>query len=155
MSEEEYEEQPQDEGLTQEEILQLAQAMKDNVPSQDEKQNVHSFLHNVVTAEDNKKVGNLRAEENNDELGMPLHKVRGSLEMARISRLLMNNPFFEQWFIGEAEETLTTSLSQGGFLIKQATTTTKQVADATKRVKENKGWFKKTKETTGGDITSS
>ena len=147
------EEQEQDDDeLTSEDILKLAQAMKDNAPTQDEKQNVHTFLHSVVMAEDTKKIGNLRDEGDFTELGIPSHTVRGSLEMARISDKIMDNTFFKDWFNAEAEETLATSLSRAGFLVRQATTTTKSVADVTKRKKINKGWFnKKTEEKTGGD----
>jgi len=150
---EQTQEQDDDE-LTSEEILKLAQAMKDNVPTQDEKQNVHTFLHSVVIADDTRKIGNLKDDKEFNELGLPTHTVRGSLEMARISDKIMDNDFFKSWFDAEAEETLATSLSRSGFLIKQATTTTKQVADATKRRKINKGWFKKTEEQSGGDINS-
>jgi len=147
-------EENQDDELTEDDIMKLAQAMKDNVPTQDEKQNVHTFLHSVVVADDTKKIGNLKDDKDFSELGLPTHTVRGSLEMARISDKIMDNTFFRGWFKEEAEDTLSTSLSRGGFLIRQATTTTKQVADATKRTKLNKGWFKKTEEKTGGDITS-
>jgi len=41
-------EENQDDELTEDDIMKLAQAMKDNVPTQDEKQNVHTFLHSVV-----------------------------------------------------------------------------------------------------------
>jgi len=142
-----------DDELTSEEILKLAQAMKDNVPTQDEKQNVHTFLHSVVIADDTRKIGNLKDDKEFNELGLPTHTVRGSLEMARISDKIMDNDFFKSWFDAEAEETLATSLSRSGFLIKQATVQTRQVADATKRTKINKGWFKKTEEKSGGDIT--
>ena len=55
-----------------------------------------------------------------------------------------------------AEATLATSLSKQGFLVRQATTQTKQVADVTKRRTVNKGWFgsKKIQES-GGDTTGS
>jgi len=136
--------------LTEDDIMKLAQAMKNNVPTQDEKQNVHTFLHSVVVADDTKKIGNLKDDKDFSELGTPTHTVRGSLEMARISEKIMDNTFFRDWFKEEAEDTLATSLSRGGFLIRQATVQTKNVADVTKRTKLNKGWFKKTEEKTGG-----
>ena len=59
-----------------------------------------------------------------------------------------------KFFLKQAWETLATSLSREGFIIRQATTTTKQIADATKRRKINRGMFgKKTIEESGGDIT--
>lgn len=137
--------------LTSEEIVKLAEAMKDNVPVQDEKQNVHTFLHSVVIADDTRKVGNLKDDDKLSELGLPSHTVRGSFEMARISIQLMANDTFSKWFADEAEETLATSLSRGGFLVRQATVQTKAVADVTKRKTINKGMFKKSEVETGGD----
>jgi len=137
-------------------IMKIAAAMKGNEPRQDEKQSVPAFLFNVVTAADSIKVGNLDNEKDNNELGIPAHTVRGSLEMKRISEQIMDNPFFETWFATEAEATLATSLSKQGFLIKQATTQTKQVADVTKRRTINKGWFGQKKiQESGGDTTGS
>lgn len=141
-----------DDELTEEEIIKLAQAMKDNVPVQDEKQNLHTFLNAVVIANDTRKIGNLKEDKELNELGIPVHSVRGSLEMARIADKIMDNDFFKEFFLAEAEETLATSLSRNGFLIRQATTQTKAVADVTKRKKESKGMFgKKQEEKTGGD----
>lgn len=153
MSEQEQKTEESDE-LTEEEILKLAQSMKDNVPTQDEKQNIHTFLHSVVIADDTKKIGFLKVDKELNELGIPQHTVRGSLEMARIADKIMDNNFFKEFFMAEAEEVLSTSLSREGFLIRQATTQTKQVADATKRIRTQKGMFKKTTEESGGDITS-
>ena len=140
-----------EDNLTEEDILKLAQSMKDNIPSQEDKHNTHTFLHSVVIAEDTRKIGNLQDDKEFSELGLPANHVRGSFELARISDKIMGNEFFADYFKAEAEETLATSLSRGGFLVRQATTNTKNVADVTKRTKENKGWFKSTKETTGGD----
>jgi len=133
-------------------ILKIAAAMKGNTPSAEDKQSIHTFLFNVATAEDTRKVGNLRDDKDMNELGIPSHNVRGSLELRRISNLVMDNNIFKDWFSEEAEETLATSLSRDGFLVKQATTQTKQVADVTRRKKINKGWFgKKSTEESGGD----
>jgi len=139
----------------EEAILRLASAMKENAPTPEDKQSVHSFLFNVVIAPKTTKVGNLRDDKEINELGIPPHTVRGCFDMARISRHIMGNDYFEEWFICEAEDVLSTSLSREGFLVKQATTQTKQVADVTRRKKVNKGWFSKKEETTGGDTTSS
>ena len=144
----------QNEGLSDEEaIMKIAQAMKDNSPSQDEKTNVHTFLNEVVKAEDNTKVGNLKRDKDLDEVGRPSYHVRGAKEMSLISKDIMGNKFFQDFFEQEAQNTLSTSLSVEGFLVKQATTQTKQVADATRRRKINKGWFGSEKiEEQGGDI---
>lgn len=156
----EYQQQPQqqtkpEENMSDEEaLLKIAQAMKDNAPTIDEKQNVHSFLRDVVLAPNTTKIGNLRDDKELDELGIPEHTVRGCKEMARIANNIMGNEFFEKYFNAEAEDTLATSLSRGGFLVRQATVQTKQIADITKRRKINKGWFGKQKsEESGGDTT--
>jgi len=142
----------------EEAIAKIAEAMKGNAPTQEDKQNVHTFLINVVQAENISKiskVGNIRDDKEINELGIPRWNVRGALEMARISDKLMDNSFFKEYFESQAVNTLNTSLSREGFLIKQATTITKHVADTTKRRKINKGMFgKKTVEEQGGEVTS-
>jgi hypothetical protein len=148
--------QTQSEEMSDEEtIMKIAAAMKDNAPSQEEKQNVHTFLHNVVIAEDTTKIGNLRDDKEYNELGFPNWTARGSLDMARISGMIMDNTFFEDYFKRSAEDTFATSLSRNGFLVKSAVTQVKNVADATRRKKINKGWFKKSEEESGGDTLSS
>ena len=149
----------EDQNMSDEEaIMKIASAMKDNAPTQEDKQNVHTFLVNVVQSkniDEVSKLGNLRDDKEMNELGFPKWNVRGSLKMARICDMLIENPFFKEYFERSASETVNTSLSREGFLIRQATTTTKQVADATKRRKVNKGWFgKQSVEETGGDINS-
>jgi hypothetical protein len=128
--------------------------MKD-APSQEDKHNIHSFLVKVVEEEDYDRVaklGNLRDDKEINELGVPKWTIRGCFEMARISGLLMHNSFFQSWFLDTAKESIITSLSREGFMIRQATTQTKQVADITKRRKINKGMFGSKKiEEQGGD----
>lgn len=138
-------------------IIRLASAMKDNAPSQEDKQNVHTFLLNVVQ-EDKidkiSKVGNLRDDKVINELGKPKWTARGSLRMALVSDKIMDNEFFTDFFNADAMITFNTSLSREGFLVKQATTSTKQVADATRRRKTSSGIFRKNIEEYGGDINS-
>jgi len=148
-------EQQQVELSDEEALLKIAQAMKDNAPSPEEKQNIHTFLFNIVTAKDSTKIGNLRVDKTIDELGIPTYAVRSDKEMALISSKIMDNDFFNEYFEQEAEDTLATSLSREGFLIRQGTTQTKQVADITRRRKINKSWFKTKEEQSGGDTTSS
>lgn len=142
----------------EEAILKIAQAMKDNAPTQEDKHNVHMFLTNVVKEEGighSSKIGNLRDDKDMNELGVPTWNVRGCLDMARISDKIIGNVFFKEFFENTAIDTLATSLSREGFLIKQATTTTKQVADATRRRKINKGMFGSKKiEESGGDLNT-
>ena len=136
-------------------IMEIAKAMGKNAPTLEDKQSVHAFLHNVAVADKSTKVGNLRDDKDMNELGSPIHDVRGSLRMVRISDKIMNNEFFKEYFEAEAEDILATSLSRDGFLVRQATTSTKQVADVTKRRKINKGWFGAKKvEESGGDQAS-
>lgn len=150
------EEQTNTEMSDEEALIKLASAMKDNTPSQEEKNNVHTFLVNVVREPDIDKIvklGNLRDDKDLNELGVPVWTVRGALEMGRISEMIMGNNFFRDFFNASAKETVTTSLSREGFLIKQATTQTKQVADVTRRRRINKGMFKTKEEVSGGDVT--
>lgn len=130
----------------------IAAAMKDSGLTPDEKHNVHTFLNKVATSEDTTKTANLRADKDVDELGQTVYNVRGAKQMALISDDIMNNDFFKKYFEKEAEITTSTSLGREGFLVRQGTTQTKQVADITKRRKVNKGWFGKEKiEEQGGD----
>lgn len=149
------EEKKVEESMSDEEaLMKIAQAMKDNAPTQDEKHNVHTFLHDVIVAEDTTKTANLRIDKEIDELGIPSYPVRAAKEMALVAEKIMGNEYFQNYFEKEAEITLATSLSREGFVVKQATISTKQVADITKRSKVNKGWFgKKTIESSGGDTT--
>jgi len=142
----------------EEAIMKIAAAMKDGVPSHEDRTNVHTFLLNVVQAEEIKKtskLGNLRDDKDMNELGNPIWNVRGSLGMGLVADKIMDNEYFQTYFEKDAAITLDTSLSREGFLIKHATITTKQVADVTRRRKVNKGMFgKKEVEESGGDITS-
>jgi len=141
--------------LTDEEALRkIAAAMKDNAPSSDEKINQHTFLRDVVIAPDVTRIGNLRDDKEMNELGLPSYHVRGSKSMALVSDKIMSNEFFRVFFEAEAQNTLATSLSRAGFLVRQASVTTKQISDSTKRRKINKGMFGRSQtEESGGDIT--
>ena len=153
---EQQQETKEEEISDEEAIMRIANAMKDAVPGED-KSNVHTFLLNVVQAEDVEKiikVGNLRDDKEMNELGHPTWTARGDLRMALIADKIMDNTYFTSYFEQDVVNTLATSLSREGFLIKQATVTTKQVADVTRRRKINKGMFgKKTIEESGGDVT--
>jgi hypothetical protein len=152
---EEVQQQSEEEMSDQEAIMKIAAAMKDNAPSQEDKTNVHTFLLNVVQAEEPKKVakiGNLRDDKEMNELGKPVWNVRGDFGLALISKEIMENDYFTNYFEQDAVITLNTSLSREGFLVRQASTTTKAVADVTKRRKMNRGMFgHKDIETSGGD----
>lgn len=136
------------EQLSTEELGQLARylSQSDSTPIPDQKHNVHEFLHSVATETDTTKVGFLKEEE----LGKPKHPVRGYKEFALICKDIIGNDYFKDFFTAEGEIVTATSLSREGFLVKQATTTTKQLADITKIKKENKSWFKR-KDSNEGD----
>ena len=108
-------------------------------PLVEEKLNVHVFLNKVATSDDTTKVGYLEITE----LGTPTHPVRSFKEYALISRGIIGNEEIGKFFDKESEIVTATSLSREGFLVKQATTTTRQIADVSKIRKPNKGWFKK------------
>lgn len=136
----------------EEAILKIASAMKDSGISVDEKQNVHTFLFKIASSDDTTKTANLRDDKDINELGVAIYTVRGAKEMELIASEIMGNKFFADYFKKQAEITNATSLSRDGFLVRQGTTQTKQVADVTKRRKINKGWFGKEKiEEQGGD----
>ena len=132
-------------------LLKIAQAMSANAPKQDEKQNVHTFLFNIVTAKDSTKIGNLQVDKTINELGIPINTVRGCKEMKLIAGEIMDNTFFSDYFKEEAENTLATSLSREGFLVRQGTTQTKQIADITRRKKVSKGFVSRKEEISGGE----
>lgn len=145
-----------EEAMSDEEaILKIAAAMKDNAPATEDKVNVHTFLLDVVKADNITKVskiGNLRDDKEMNELGKPVWNARGSLGMALVSDKIMDNKYFKEYFEADAAITFNTSLSREGFLVRQATINTKAVADVTKRKKYNTGMFKKgIAESSGGD----
>ena len=126
--------------LTEEERMELAKYLSEyGTPISSDKANLHTFLTNVVTAEDTTKLGFL----NDDELGLMKHPLRAYKNLALISGKIMDNPFFEEYFAAEAEIVTSTSLSKDAKLLNLAVIQRKQVEDVTKRTKPNKGWFKK------------
>lgn len=149
---EEEQKQNQEELSDEEAIMKIAAAMKDNAPTPEDKVNVHTFLRDVVVTPDTTRVGHLIVDKDINELGTPIYSVRGAKEMAKISKMIMNNTFFSEYFESTANDVTATSLSRDGFLVRQASVQTKQIADITKRRKVNKGWFgSKNVEETGGD----
>lgn len=136
------EQTPEQKSLNDAELKELASylAASGSTPQQEEKYNVHLFLHRVATADDTTKVGNL----GETELGNPKYPERTLKELALISNELIENDALADYFAKEAEILTSTSLSKEGFLVRQATTTTRQIADVTKKkMTSNKGWFSK------------
>lgn len=144
------EEKPETTQMTDIEMAQLAQYLSQSgaAPVPDEKYNVHIFLHRVATADDTTKVGNLKEEE----VGKPEYPNRALKEMALVASDIIDNDELSKFFLKESEILTATSLSKDGFLVKQATTTTRQIADVTKKPRtENKSWFKKKDSNDGGE----
>ena len=124
-------------------IRKLAEAMKGNVMSPEEKQNVFTFLHNVAITKDTTKTAFLRDDKDLNEVGVPKLPVRTYHSLALVAKDIMNNNYFADYFKKEAEIIASTSLSRGGFLTKLAIVQRREIADVTpKKRKTNKGWFK-------------
>jgi len=104
------------------------------------KDNKHTFLRNVIDANDPTKLGNV----NEDELGMQVLEVRGLAELEIFSRELLSNEEWADYFQKEKNMLLETSLSKEGFLVRMGGVEKQELADTTpSKKKENKGWFKK------------
>lgn len=139
----EVEQKPEQDITEEDAIRKLAEAMSGNAPTQEEKQNVFTFLTNVVTSDDTTKIGYLRDDETLNELGLPKLPVRALQSMALISGTIMNNKFFQEYFMAESEIVTKTSLSRDGKLINLSVIQKREIADTTtKPRKQNKSWFK-------------
>lgn len=102
------------------------------------KSTIHSFLTNIVKAEDTTRIANIKDEE----LGQPILPVRTYLELATFARDVGMTEFAD--YFDKMKEVVTApSLSREGFLIRQATIQRKEFSDTTKRKKEKKGLFSK------------
>jgi len=102
---------------------------------------VHTFLQNVVNAEDTTKVGNVSIEE----LGNPKHPIRTYKSLALIAGSLMSNSPLNRYFLDKSEIITSTSLSKEAKLIDLAVVTRKEFGATKnkKQMKENKGWFRR------------
>lgn len=115
-----------------------------NIP--DSKQNVHTFLHNVATAEDTTKLGFL----NENEIGMMPNPIRSYKHLGQFAKDIMHKPGLSSFFNSNSEIITSTSLSRGGFLVDRAVVQKRELKDTTSKPRaENKGWFKKDKKTEG------
>jgi hypothetical protein len=119
-----------------------------NIP--ESKQNVHTFLHNVATADDTTKLGYITAIE----LGNTQNPVRAFKHLATFAKEIMNKPELATYFNNNSEIITSTSLSRDGFLVDRAVVQKRELKDTTNKTrKENSGWFKgkdKNKEQEGG-----
>ena len=135
----EEQEQPQEE-LTEDQIAERLSSYIGTTPTPEEKQNVHTFLHNVAVADNTTKTGNLEKEE----LGIPLHPVRTYQELALFCKEIANMDYFSDYFKKKAEITTATSLSRDAKLLNLAVMQKREIAEiAPKPRRENKSWFKK------------
>ena len=117
-----------------------------NIP--DGKQNVHTFLFNVVTAEDTTKLGNLKEEE----IGVTPNPIRSYKHLALFANDIMKKKELGKFFNANSEIVTATSLSRDGFLVDRAVVQKRELKDTTSKPrKENSSWFKskdkKTEET--------
>lgn len=108
-------------------------------PTMEERQNVHTFLHNVAVAKDTTKLGFL----NEEELGVPKLPLRTLKELELFCNDIMDQSQFGDYFRKKAEIMTATSLSKHAKLLTSAILQKKEVADVTKPQKINKSWFKK------------
>ena len=106
------------------------------------KQNIHSFLTNVIKAQDTIKTGNLDI----NELGSPKNPVRTYKELELFCNDVWNQKdSWGDYFKKIAEIQTSSSLSKDAILLKLSATLRKELADVSperKEMKENKGWFK-------------
>lgn len=107
-----------------------------NLP--DPKQNVHTFLFNVATADDTTKLGYLKEEE----IGMMPNPIRSYKHLKQFAQDIMKKPQLAAFFEANSEIVTSTSLSRQGFLVDRAVVQKRELKDTTKTMKENKGWFK-------------
>ena len=135
----------QEEGLTLEEQEELSKVLG-GAPSPEEKHSIFQFFNKILKTGDTKKVSNLDTSE--------LFSVRILLNTAEYAKLMGLNDI-DSFLKKEAETTLASADSKGGFLIKAAITSRKDVkiGDAGEKKKSGWGGFgKKGNTQQGGEI---
>lgn len=109
------------------------------------KQNIHSFLKDVIKSEDTTRTGNLDMTE----LGYPKLPVRTYKELQLFCNDIGSKKSgWGDYFNKMSEIQTSTSLSKEAILLKLSATLRREslladVSPERKEVKENKGWFKK------------
>jgi len=126
--------------MSQEEIDARINSLIGTAPLPEEKQNVHTFLHNVAIAKDTTKLGYLTE----DEIGLPKLPLRTYKELTLFCEVVLDKPYFAEYFRRKGEILTATSLSKEAKLLSLAVTTTRQVTGVPveKPRKENTGWFR-------------
>lgn len=130
-----------DEQLTEAEKQEIKDLLGYGSNLPDAKHNVHTFLHNVATANDTTKLGYL----NENEIGMMGNPIRAYKHLALFANDIMKKEGLSNFFKSNSEIVTSTSLSRQGFLVDRAVVQKKELKDTTKRMTENKGWFKSKK----------
>lgn len=128
-------------------IINAAQELGYGYTSGEAKQSVHTFLHNVATAKDTTKLGYLKDEE----IGVADNPTRAHKFLSVYARDIMKNDALATFFGELSEITTSTSLSRNAKLINLAVVQKREVADVTKPMKENKGWFRKKDDSSQGE----
>lgn len=127
-------EMPDDEELSPEEFQHLEQFM-DQFPKPEEKPGIFTFFNKILRTRNSAKVSNIGDDE--------LFAVRSLLSASEYSDL-MGLSKVSDFINKEAEITLSTSLSKGGFLINAASVARKDIRLGSGEAKKKKsGWFKK------------
>jgi len=126
--------------MSESEIAERLSSLVGTTPSAEERQNVHTFLHNVATAKDTTKTGFL----NEEELGRPTLPSRTYKELELFCNDVANMSWYGEYFRKKGEILTATSLSKEAKLITLAISSLqkREMADVTKPKKQNKGWFK-------------
>jgi len=139
VEEQEEQQQPQ---MSEDEIAERLASLVGTTPTAEDRQNVHTFLHNVAVAEDTTKTGNV----NEEELGKPNLPIRTYKELALFCSEIANMDYFADYFRKKSEIITSTSLSKEAKLINLAVMQKRQIEDVTKpKGKPNSGWFRKDK----------
>lgn len=128
----------EDTPLTENEKKELQELLGYGANLPDPKQNVHTFLFNVATADDTTKLGFLKEEE----IGMMPNPIRSYKHLKLFANDVMKKPKLANFFGANSEIVTSTSLSRQGFLVDRAVVQKRELKDTTKTLKENKGWFK-------------
>lgn len=132
----------EEDNLSEQQIAERLASLVGTTPQQEEKQNVHTFLHNVATSDDTTKTGFL----DEAELGMPKLPERTLKELSLFCNEVANMEYYGSYFAKKAEILTSTSLSKNAKLINLAVLQKRQIEDVTKTPrKPSSSWFKKKK----------
>ena len=129
--------------ISDEELAQKISQLVGTTPIPEEKINVHTFLHNVATAEDTTKLGYLVVDKDVNELGTPRFPMRTLKELELYCNDVANMGYYADYFKKKAEILTSTSLSRDAKLLSLAVLQKREIADTTKKMKVNKSWFKR------------